>query len=151
MKTFFGGSVGKTLLLHLTVGDDVLRSVQEACSRHKITTGILTSGIGSLNALHYHYILSTDTKPEDKFDTVSKALELVSLQGVILNGEPHLHVLASEAGSRTYSGHLEEGTLVQYLVEISILEVSDLAVRRLASDYRTVTEFVWIEEANSSL
>lgn len=146
MKDFLGGTVGRSLFVHLTAGDDVLLSIREACRKNNIQTGILTSGIGSMSQIHYHYILSTDEKPRDEFETVKSPLELINLQGVILEGEPHIHMMATESGHQAYAGHLEEGCLVQYLVEISILEILDAPLGRRADDYATVTHFQWIND-----
>lgn len=135
-------------MLHLTVGDEILQSIRDACKKHNIRTAIVTSGIGSMRKIHYHYITATTEKPEDVYETVEKPMELVSLQGIILEGEPHLHMLATESGHNAYAGHMEPGCEVQYLVEISIIEVQDMPLARRAGQYATVTHFEWLDKEN---
>lgn len=146
MKTFTSENKGKVHLIHLTEGDDLLNSLREAAKTLGIKTGIVTSGIGSLRKIVYHYTNATTEKPQDEFRTVTSVCELVSLQGIILESEPHLHALMSEGGTSCHSGHVEEGCEVQYLVELSVIEVEDFPVaRRAVGEYGTVTHFQWLE------
>ena len=123
----------------------MLQSIRAACQTHGITTGMATTGIGSLRKVVYHYIAATTEKPQDVYETVEKPMELVSLQGIILEGEPHLHMLATEGGHGAYAGHMEEGCEVQYLVEVSVVEVADMPLARRAGQYATVTHFEWLD------
>ena len=110
-----------------------------------IQTGVVLSGIGSLRKAVFHYTSADTEKPQDAFVTLEKIVELISLQGIILEGQPHLHVMLSSDGSTCYSGHMEIGCEVQYLVEIAILEAADMPVGRRAGKYSTVTHFEWIK------
>ena len=145
MTEFIGNETGRVLLLHLTVGDDVRQCIEDACKKNGIQTGVVTSGIGSMRKIYYHYTAATTEKPEDVYETVEKPMELVSLQGIVLEGEPHLHMLATEGGHNVYSGHMELGCEVQYLVEISVTEVKDMPLGRRAGEYATVTHFEWLD------
>lgn len=137
------------MLIHLTRGDDLHACIRDAVASAGIKTGIVTSGIGSLRKLHYHYIDATSDKPSDVFETIERPLELVSLQGIVLEGEPHLHLLATEAGHNAYAGHLEIGTEVQYLAEISVLEIEDMPLGRRSGQYGSVTHFEWLDGRES--
>ncbi|MDR2570648.1 MAG: DNA-binding protein [Oscillospiraceae bacterium] len=145
MTSFQAERTGRALLLHLTKGDDLLKCIEQGAKDAGIQSGIVTSGIGSLRKFHYHYIMATTDEPEDAFELIERPMELSSLQGIILEGKAHLHVVVSEAGNKSYSGHLEEGSEVQYLAEISILELKDFPVGRRAKDYGTVTSFAWLD------
>jgi hypothetical protein len=140
MTTFLAPETGRVLFLHLTRGEDLVKSITEACKDAGIETGVVMSGIGSLRRFHYHYIKDTADEPTDVFEVIEGPLELAALQGLVLEGKPHLHAVVSEAGTKTYSGHAEgEGSEVQYLVEVSILEVKDIKLGRRAGKYGTVT------------
>lgn len=142
MKTFTGLKTGRVHLLHLTRGDDLLKSIRKAAEDLDIKTAIVTSGIGSLRKTVYHYTDAKTEKPQDVFVTVEQVTELISLQGIILEGEPHLHALFTENGGKTcHGGHVEEGCEILYLSEISIVEAEDLPVGRRAGKYGTVTHF----------
>jgi len=142
MTSFLAPESGRVLFIHLTKGDDLVKSITQACKEAGIETGVLMSGIGSLRRFHYHYIQATSDEPSDVYEIIERPLELAALQGIILEGKPHLHAVVSEEGTKTYSGHVEdEGSEVQYLVEISILEVKDIKLGRRAGKYGTVTHF----------
>ncbi|WP_425061304.1 PCC domain-containing protein [Sporomusa carbonis] len=91
---------------------------------------ILLGCIGSLQTAVFHVVACTDEHPVDKFVTLAdKPIELSSVQGVVLNGQPHFHIVMSDL-QQTYTGHLEEGCVVLYLAEITLLEVKNLNLYR---------------------
>jgi len=146
MTTFLGEKTGRVLLIHLTNGDDVLKCITKAVKDNGIQTGIVTSAIGSLRKFNYHYIKDTNAKPTDIFEEVSGPLELVSAEGLVIEGKPHLHALVSEYGSKlTVSGHLEEGSEVQYLAEISIVELPDMPIGRRIGKCGHVANIEWTD------
>ena len=145
MTSFIAENSGRVLLLHLTKGDDLLKCIEQGVKEAKIQSGIVTSGIGSLRRFHYHYIMATTDEPKDAFDIIEKPLELDCLQGIILEGKPHLHAVVTDMGTNCYAGHLEEGSEVQYLVEVSILEIPNLPLGRRAGKHGTVTHFEWLD------
>ncbi|MGC9064006.1 MAG: PPC domain-containing DNA-binding protein, partial [bacterium] len=93
-------------------------------------TGIVVSGVGSLLKARIHIVASNDFPPEDDFLDFDGPLEIVSLQGIIAKGEPHLHISIVNREFRSFSGHLEEGCLILSLCEIAILKVEDLKLGR---------------------
>ena len=138
----FTGTTGRVHLIHLTHGDDLLKSIRQACKELGVQTGIVTGGIGSMRKIVYHYTDAKTEKPKDVDVTVDNISELVSLQGIILEGESHLHALFTEnGGGLCHGAHVEEGCEVMYLAEISILEAKDLPVGRRPGKYGTVTHF----------
>jgi predicted DNA-binding protein with PD1-like motif len=145
MTSFMAQNTGRVLFLHLTKGDDLLKSIENGAREAGIQTGVLVSGIGSLRRLHYHYIGATTDEPNDTYEIIEKPMELACLQGIILEGKPHLHGVVTEQGVKSYSGHLEEGCEVQYLVEVAIIEVKDMPLGRRAGQYGTVTHFEWLD------
>ena len=145
MTYFTGNQTGRVHLIHLTNGDDLLKSIKKACAELGIKTGIVTSGIGSMRKVVYHYTDAKTEKPKDIHITIDNISELVSLDGIILEGDPHLHGLFTEGGGEICHGaHIEEGCEVMYLAEISIIEVDNLPVGRRSGEYGTITHFVKI-------
>ena len=127
--------------MHLTEGDDVFDCIASECKRVNIQSGVVMSGIGSLRKVCYHYTNATTEKPQDDYVELDQVMELVSLQGIILECEPHLHFMLSSGGTHCHGGHVERGCEVQYLVEIAILEVPDMPLGRRSGKYGTVTHF----------
>ncbi len=82
----------------------------------------------------FHIITNTEDQSADEFTELNKPMEIGAIQGMILDGAPHFHIVCSDP-ERTYVGHLEPGTEIQYLAEISLLEIADLELTRLADEF----------------
>ena len=131
MKTHIGNKFGRHVVLHLGKGELILESIQSEIKRLNIRNGIVTSGIGSARKIVYHRIGSLANDPLNLFITVEAPTEIGSLQGLIIDGEVHLHIVCYGADG-AFAGHLEPGCEVQYLAEISMIELEDAdLVRRL--------------------
>jgi len=131
MKTYVGNGYGRHVLIHLSKGELVLESIQKEIERLNIRSGIVASGIGSARKIVYHRIGNLAADPLNIFITMEGPMEIGAIQGLIVDGEPHLHIVCyGEDGA--FSGHLEPGCEIQYLAEISIIELEDAdLVRRL--------------------
>ena len=129
MRTYTTNQYGRTVIIHLGKGEKLLESLTEEIKRLHLKNGILLSAIGSLRKASLHVITSTDDWPVNQFITVEKPIELGAAQGLIINGEPHFHLVISEENS-LYAGHMEPGCEVQYLAEFAILELLDVDLTR---------------------
>ena len=130
MKKFECKEYGRVIVLHLGKGELVLETITEELKKSGVENAILTSGIGSLRQLEAHAIAKTSDQPCDYFISEKKPIELGCMQGIVLNGVPHIHMVCSAPGGETFVGHLEPGCQVQYLVELSFVEVTDMALTR---------------------
>ena len=133
MKGFISKGIGRVLVVNLQRGDLLLESIKEQLAEAGIRNAIVTSAIGSLQKAVFHRVTGMEPSPVDEFLTVEKPMELASLQGVVIDGEPHFHMVVSDL-EQAYTGHLEEGTTVLYLVEISLAELTGLDVVRKKND-----------------
>ena len=129
MRTYTTNQYGRTVIIHLGKGEKLLESLTEEIKLLHLKNGILLSAIGSLRKASLHVITSTDDWPVNQFITVEKPIELGAAQGLIINGEPHFHLVISEENS-LYAGHMEPGCEVQYLAEFAILELLDVDLTR---------------------
>ena len=129
MRTYTTNQYGRTVIIHLGKGEKLLESLTEEIKRLHLKNGFLLSAIGSLRKASLHVITSTDDWPVNQFITVEKTIELGAAQGLIINGEPHFHMVISEENS-LYAGHMEPGCEVQYLAEFAILELLDVDLTR---------------------
>jgi predicted DNA-binding protein with PD1-like motif len=114
---------GKTELVTIgfAPGEMLLESIQEALKSQGITNGAVVSGIGTLKTCRMHFVEHTGFPPRDHIFVLNKPLELLSVSGLIADGEPHLHIVVSCGENEMYGGHLHEGSEVLYLAEIAIL------------------------------
>ena len=119
-------------------GELLLESIKDAIQSQGIRNGAVVSGIGTLKTCQMHYVEHTSFPPRDHFYTLNKPLELLSVNGLIADGEPHLHIAVSCGDHEMYGGHLEPGSEVLYLAEIAILVFDDLPLERQLDPERKV-------------
>jgi len=120
--------------LRLDQGDYVLEAINDLIQKEKISNAVVVSGIGTLDRCVLHMVTTTGYPPVEYFDKRDNVpLELVSVQGVIADGSPHLHTVVSDT-EKAYAGHLENGCRVLYLSEIVIQELLDLNFRRIRNE-----------------
>lgn len=130
MNSYLCKQGGQVLLVNLRRGDLLLESIEEAVAKAGIEDAILTGAIGSLSKVSLHRVVGTGTEPEDEFLTLEAPMELASLQGVVLKGKAHFHMTVSDL-ENTYTGHLEPGTTVLYLCELSLLSLEPTDLKRV--------------------
>jgi predicted DNA-binding protein with PD1-like motif len=125
------------LIIGFEPGELLLESLKKAIATNGVQNGAVISGIGTLNKCRMHYIEHTHFPAQDRIMTLEKPLELNSINGLIVDGEPHLHIVVSCGENEVYGGHLEEGSQVLYLAEIAILVFNELKmVRKLDPERR---------------
>jgi len=134
MKTFLGDGIGRIVVLNFSRGDLLLEGIRAALAAVGIKDAVLLSAIGTLQKAYYHRITTTAPKPADEILCVEGPLELSSIDGMVVNGEPHLHMVFSDL-EKTFSGHLEPKTEVCYLAELAFGEVKGLALQRVADEH----------------
>lgn len=133
MKSFVGEGLGRVVVINLQRDELLLESIREKLKELGIKNAIITSAIGSLQKAVFHRVTGMEDTPNDEFVTIEKPIELASLQGIVIDGEPHFHMVISDL-EQSYTGHLEEGTKVLYLAEISLVEIKGLELQRVKND-----------------
>lgn len=121
------------VIVQMEPGDLVLESLRDAIEDHSVDTGVVVSGIGTFSNLNIHYVHTTDLTDEqagrNTFLELEGAWEMTNVDGIIADGEPHLHVSAFD-GDRTVGGHLEEGNEINVLGEFAIEKLDGLDLTR---------------------
>jgi len=139
MKTMQHNGATEVVIIALEPGELLLESIREAVRRCCIRSGAVVSGIGTLKTCRMHYIDHVGFPPTDTIFSLEKPLELLSINGLIANGEPHLHIVVSCGSNEVYAGHLEEASEVAYLAEIAVLAFNDLAIARYLDPQRRIS------------
>ena len=129
MKKFQDYELGRVIILNLDRGDLLLETIEEELAKSGIKNALLTSAIGSLQKVVLHRVIGTGPEPEDEYVTFERPMELASLQGFVLDGKAHFHMVVSDV-DQAYSGHLEPGTTVLYLGEVSLVELKGVSLCR---------------------
>lgn len=134
MKTFVGNQFGRYILIGMQKGDGILESVQQAVEEYGIRNAIVTSGIAATYHMRWHHIRDTEDLPTDEFYEHSAPIEVGGISGMVIDGVPHLHCTFADH-DRAYAGHVEDNCRVQYVGEISMIELLDLDVTRLPNEF----------------
>jgi predicted DNA-binding protein with PD1-like motif len=138
MQTMQHSGATEVVIIALEPGELLLESIREAVRARGIESGAVVSGIGTLKTCRMHYIDHVGFPPTDTIFSLEKPLELLSINGLIVDGEPHLHIVVSCGSNEVYAGHLEEGSEVAYLAEIAVFTFNDLAMARHLDPQRRI-------------
>jgi len=132
VDVFGGGKVTEIISIRLDQGEDVLESIAAVARERDIQTGVVLSGIGTLDRARLHHITTTGYPSVNAFPEYEGPIELLSIQGIIADHTPHLHTCIS-IKEQTYMGHLEPGCRVLYLAEIVIGRMEGVRLRRVVN------------------
>ena len=115
-------SFNRIEIIRMKPGTDMLDGLNLAVKNYKIKNAVILAGIGSVTDYHYHVVSDKNLPPAQEFPKASVAMDLVSLQGYILNGRVHAHIALSDENSMV-GGHLEKGTkaLTFFIITIGVL------------------------------
>lgn len=114
----------RLVIVRLDSGDDVLQSIRSAAQEHRIRHGLIVSGVGSLNRYHVHVVETPDLPPRDLFVQGEGPFDILSLNGLILDGRVHAHVTFANA-EKAMGGHLEEGCRILTFGVVVLAETPD--------------------------
>jgi predicted DNA-binding protein with PD1-like motif len=89
-----------------------------------------------------HYVNTTTFPAENRFYVVDEPLEIGSMNGMIADYEPHLHMTAGCRDQKTYTGHVEQGCVVLYLAEVLIMRLDNMKLGRELDQSRGVSLLV---------
>jgi len=131
MRYFVSESVPRVLLVTFERDDLLLEGLTEVVRKEGIDTAAITGGIGSLQRLNIHTFSRFGFPPEEKRLAFTGAIEIGSIQGSVVGGEVHAHVSFFHWDSMaTWTGHLDPGSVVAYLAEISLLVLEGVQTER---------------------
>lgn len=134
METMKCGVAAEMILLRFDPRERLLEGLREAIRAEGIRMGLVVSGIGTLSDCRIHqaiagYPPNLMTRHQEYLE-LKGSYEIASIQGIIADGEPHLHITVCE-GDRTVAGHLEDGCVVMGVAEVAILRGAGAPFRRV--------------------
>ena len=115
-------AIKNLVVIRMNSGDDVLASLTEAVNRNNIKNAVILTGVGSVRAHHYHVVASREMPPENVLVKEDKASDVVNLNGCVINGRVHAHIIHSDKDI-AFGGHLEPGTEVLTFLVVVLGEV----------------------------
>lgn len=134
MKVFTGHQFGRYFIIGLQKDDRILESVQQTVDEYGIKNAIITSGIAATYHMRWHHIGNTEDRPADIIKEQSAPFEIGGISGMVIDGVPHLHCTFSDH-ERAWAEHLEEGCCIQYIGEISMIELLDVDLSRIPNEF----------------
>jgi predicted DNA-binding protein with PD1-like motif len=136
MEIFSHESPIKFHAIRLDKGDDLLESFEAFIKERRIVDGVVVSGIGTLDQCHMHFVTTINDATQMEFKKWKDSpLEVASIDGIVANGEPHLHMVISNT-EHAWAGHVESGCRTLYLCELMFVEIPgfNLDRKRKVSD-----------------
>jgi len=109
-------------IIKMESGTDMLEGLKNAVKEKKIKNAVILAGIGSVTDYHFHVVSDKNLPPAHEYPSASRAMDLIAVQGYILNGRVHAHITLSDENS-ALGGHLEPGTkaLTFFIITLGIL------------------------------
>ncbi|MBD3370452.1 DUF296 domain-containing protein [Candidatus Fermentibacteria bacterium] len=130
MASAFQGTVSRTIVGRLPIGDDLLEGLQRVCTEKGIKTGRIAA-IGAVGRARIGYY--DQDEGEYLYNQLDRPLEITMLSGNVslLDGNTmvHAHLTLADSEGRAYGGHLAAGTEVfacEYFVDV----LDDVILRR---------------------
>lgn len=128
------------LFLRVGPGEELFKSIFEACKEHGVTSGSVISCLGSLAKTTYTYIADSKDSPlgVKYLDTVvyERPVEVICAHGTIgLNKDTgeldmHMHAMFVNSEPKLLAGHLLEGCTACATLEIAIAISRDSSIVR---------------------
>jgi len=118
-------------IVRMKPGTDMLEGLEKYINEKNIKNAVILTGIGSVTDYHYHVVSDKNLPPAEEDPKASVAMDLIAMQGYIMNKRIHAHVTLSDENS-VVGGHLEPGTkaLTFFILSIGILP-DDLEIEHL--------------------
>jgi predicted DNA-binding protein with PD1-like motif len=115
-------NVSRVHILRIDPGEDVLHSVKDFLEKTGVRQAIVLGGYGTLAADRLHWVTHNRIPSENVIARSEGGIEILGMSGLVVDGEPHIHVtLSTQQGA--YGGHMEEGCTAYVLCEIFLAEI----------------------------
>lgn len=129
IKYFISEKKGRTFILRMEKGDLLKEKIDELCKKEEISNAIVLSGIATFDITNIQMAYTMDFPIKYVVRNLHEPLELASLDGTIINGEPHIHGVVGNK-DKTWAGHLMDGCRILYLGEVIIQEFLGVSLIR---------------------
>ena len=130
MKYFCAKGLGRVIILELERGEEIVESVEDVLEKEGIKNAYVASAVGSVQHVEFHRPITLDQAAVDEFVSYDQPFELGCISGTIIDGVAHLHFSMGSKES-IQIGHLEKGTKVLYLAELTIVEIEGIQLERV--------------------
>jgi predicted DNA-binding protein with PD1-like motif len=126
---FASMSLSRIHILRVDPGEDVLASIERLLKESGIQQAVVLGGYGTLAAYHLHWVTHNRIPTENLFRRGEGGIEILAMNGLVVNSEPHIHVVLSTPEG-AFGGHLEPGCIAYVLCEVFFAEVEGVSLSR---------------------
>ena len=122
------GHFDRVVVLRFKYKTDLLACMERMVKQEHIQNGVILSGIGALRGYHVHQVNNRTMPVQEIYEkNPTQPVDLVSMNGYIVNGRIHAHMTLGTA-DRAIAGHLEPGNEVFTfaIVTIGVMNDADL-------------------------
>ena len=126
---FASMALSRIHILRVDPGEDVLASTERFLKETGIQQAVVLGGYGTLSAYHLHWVTHNRIPTENLFRRGQGGIEILAMNGLVVDGEPHIHVALSTPDG-AFGGHLEPGCIAYVLCEVFFAEVEGLRLSR---------------------
>ncbi len=118
-------------IIRMRSGTDMLEGLNQAVKEKNIKNAVILAGIGSVTDYHFHVVSDKNLPPAEEYPQASCALDLIAVQGYIIDRRVHAHITLADENS-ALGGHLERGTkaLTFFILTIGVLP-DDIDIKNL--------------------
>jgi hypothetical protein len=126
---FVSMKLGRIHILRVDPGEDILTAIQRLVQEAGLQQAVVLGGYGTLAGYHLHWVTHNRIPTENVFRRGEGGIEILSMNGLVVGGEPHIHVALSTPDG-AFGGHLEPGCIAYVLCEVFFAEVEGVPLRR---------------------
>ena len=126
---FASMSLSRIHIVRVDPGEDVLESVRTLLRKAGIQQAVVLGGYGTLAGYHLHWVAHNRIPTENLFRRGEGGIEILAMNGLVVDGEPHIHVALSTPDG-AFGGHLEPGCVAYVLCEVFFAEVKGVPMSR---------------------
>ena len=126
---FASMNLSRIHILRVDPGEDVLESARRFLQEANVRQAVVLGGYGTLAAYHLHWVTHNRIPTDNAFGRGEGGIEILSMNGLVVDGEPHIHVTLSTRDG-AFGGHLEPGCTAYVLCEVFFAEVEGVSLSR---------------------
>jgi predicted DNA-binding protein with PD1-like motif len=149
MELIKGNVSSEIIIIRFNPGEKFLEGLKQVIKEEGIRGGIIVSGIGTLSTAQFHQCVAGFppnllTRHQDYFE-LNGSFEIASIQGIIADGEPHIHMAFGEK-EQMMAGHVEDGCIVLTLLELVILRADAIPMKRIYSQPEKIKQLTSVAD-----
>jgi len=120
-------SVSRIHILRVDPGEDLFESIQRFLDQAGVRQAVVLGGYGTLAAYHLHWVTHNRIPSETAFGRGYGGIEILAMNGLVVDGQPHVHVALSTPDG-AFGGHLEPGCTAYVLCQVFVAEVEGVTL-----------------------